>query len=132
MENLKRKKVEEGDLHPNMNLNPYHELLQNQEKMISYIYQIGTLSENTLHTLQNIENKINDLQNRIDKLEIKNTYVENSVNKVNHTFIQELKNKETEIETLKQLNKNIVEDYNALIESNNNSNQKKDNSSFYL
>jgi len=130
MENYKKRKTEETFI--NMDPNILQNIIQNQEKMISYIYQIGTLSENTLHTLQNIENKINDLQNRIDKLEIKNTYVENSVNKVNHTFIQELKNKEIEIETLKELNKNIIDDYNKFVQSTHHEDSKKNNDSFYL
>jgi hypothetical protein len=131
MENSKKRKSEETSI--NMDPSVIQNILHNQEKMISYIYQIGSISENTYHTLGNMEQKIEDLKNRIVHLETKNVYLENSLNKLNHTFIQELKNKDSEIESLKQLNKNIIEDYNALIQSNNyNSNEKKDNSSFYL
>lgn len=129
MENSKKRKSEETYI--NMDPEILQNIINNQEKMISYIYQIGSISENTFHTLGNMEQKIEDLKNKIIHLETKNIHLENSLNKLNHNFIQELKNKDSEIESLKQLNKNIVEDYNTLIQSNNNSNQK-DNSSFYL
>jgi hypothetical protein len=132
MENIKKRKIEETSA--NMDL---QNIISNQEKMISYIYQIGSISENTFHTLQNIEIKLTELNQKINHLEIKNNYLEHSINKINNSFIQELKNKDSEINSLKELNKNIVEDYNALIQSNNNnnnnSNLKKDNNeSFYL
>ncbi len=127
MEHYKKRKTEESNI--NMDV---QNILSNQEKMISYIYQIGTLSENTFHTLKNIETKIIELNNKINNLEIKNNYLEHSVNKINNSFIQELKNKDSEIESLKELNKNIVEDYNALIQTNNQNNHKKNNESFYL
>lgn len=131
MENSKKRKSEESYI--NMDPTIFQNIINNQEKMISYIYQIGSISENTFHTLGNMEEKMEDLKNRIIHLETKNVHLENSLNKLNHSFIQELKNKDSEIEALKELNKNIVEDYNALIQSNNsNSNKKKDNSSFYL
>ncbi len=129
MENIKKRKIEES----NINMDSLQNLLNNQEKMISYIYQIGTISENTFHTLSNIETKLTELNQKINTLEIKNNYLEHSINKINNSFIQELKNKDSEINSLKELNKNIVEDYNALIQSNNNNIiDKKENNSFYL
>ncbi len=129
MENSKKRKSEESYI--NMDV---QNILNNQEKMISYIYQIGSISENIFHTLGNMEQKIEDLKNKIVHLEIKNVHLENSLNKLNHSFIQELKNKDSEIEALRELNKNIVEDYNSFIQSNNQSNNKDNssNSSFYL
>ena len=130
MENIKKRKSDmlENYVDPNILQN----IINNQEKMISYIYQIGSISENTFHTLGNMEQKIEDLKNKIVHLETKNNHVEYSLNKLNHSFVQELKNKDLEIQALKELNKNIVEDYNALIQLNNNNIEKKDNSSFYL
>ena len=130
MENIKKRKndVLENYVEPNILQN----IVNNQEKMISYIYQIGSISENTFHTLGNMEQKIEDLKNKIAHLETKNNHVEYSLNKLNHSFVQELKNKDLEIQALKELNKNIVEDYNALIQLNNNNIEKKDNTSFYL
>ena len=147
MENIKKRKSEDNYI--NMDPDILQNIIHNQEKMISYIYQIGTISENTFNTLGNIEQKMKDLNNIITNLEVKNVYLENSINKINNSFIQELKNKDLEIQGLKELNKNIIEDYNYLIETKNqnnvnqnninqnninqnNINQNKDNSSFYL
>ncbi len=130
MENFKKRKSEEISI--NMDSNIIQNITLNQEKMISYIYQIGVLCENTLNTLGNIQEKIDKLNEKIEKIELKNSYLENSINKVNHSFIQELKNKNIEIESLKELNKNISEEYDALIQSSNHLSNKKDNNSFYM
>lgn len=144
MENIKKRKSEENYI--NMDPDILQNIIHNQEKMISYIYQIGTISENTFNTLGNIEQKMKDLNNIITNLEVKNVYLENSINKINNSFIQELKNKDLEIQGLKELNKNIIEDYNYLSQSNNHKNHinnindhnindnknNKDNTSFYL
>jgi hypothetical protein len=123
MEHSKKRKSEEAFIE----MDP-QTLLNNQEKMISYIYQIGGICENTFHTLGNIQQKLEELNQKLEKIEMKNNYLENSINKINHSFIQELKNKDLEINALKELNKNISEDYNALITSNS----KKNNDSFFL
>ncbi len=134
MENIKKRKSEETFIQMDSNIN--QTLLNNQEKMISYIYQIGGLCENTFHTLGNIQHKLEELDKKLNKIEIKNNYLENSINKVNNSFIQELKNKDIEINSLKELNKNIIEDYNALMSSNNinsnNTSSKKNSDSFYM
>ncbi len=128
MENIKKRKIEETSINIDV-----QNILDNQEKMISYIYQIGSICESTLHTLGNINEKMKELNERIIQFEIKNNYLEHSINKINHNFIQELKHKDLEINSLKELNKNITEEYNALIQyQSNNINDKKDNSSFYL
>jgi hypothetical protein len=128
MENYKKRKVEEN----NMDSNITQMLINNQEKMISYIYQIGGICENTFHTLGNIQDKLEKLNEKLEKIELKSNYLENSINKVNHSFIQELKNKDLEIESLKELNKNMSEEYHTLIQLNSSNHVKKDNSSFYL
>ncbi len=131
MENIKKRKGEETIIHMDISQN----IVNNQEKMISYIYQIGTLCENTFHTLGNIQHKLEELNEKIEKIELKSNYLENSINKVNHSFIQELKNKNSEIEALKELNKNMSDDFNALLKSNEISNMNqtmKNNDSFYL
>lgn len=127
MENIKKRKLEETS--SNMDV---QNIISNQEKIISYIYQIGSISENTFHTLNNIETKLTELNQKMNNLEIKNNYLEHNINKMNHSFIKELKNKDSEINSLKELNKNIVEDYNALMKSNNNNMDKKEDNSFYL
>ncbi len=126
MENLKKRKSEEISI--NMDSNTIQNITSNQEKMISYIYQIGGICENTFHTLGNIQHKLEELDKKLNQIEIKNNYLENSINKINNSFIQELKNKDLEINSLKELNKNISEDYNALISTNS----KKNNDSFFL
>ncbi len=120
MENIKRRKIEMDNSN------------ENHQEIISYIFQIGRLCENTLNLLGNIDNKLNILNEKIEKIEIKNNHLENSINKINHTFIQELKNKDLEINSLKELNKNIIEDYHKLVEVNSNENEKKEHNSFYL
>ncbi len=128
MENIKKRKSEETIINMDISQN----IVNNQEKMISYIYQIGTLCENTFHTLGNIQSRMEELNSKIEKIELKSNYLESSINKMNNSFIQELKNKDSEINTLKELNKNIIDDYNALFKSTNENYDKKDNSSFYL
>lgn len=126
MENIKRRKIENNEM-DNSN-----KIIENQEEIISYIFQIGKLCENTFNILGNIDNKLNILNEKIENIELKNNYLENSINKINHTFIQELKNKDLEINSLKELNKNIIEDYHKMVEINSNIPKKNETNSFYL
>lgn len=132
MENIKKRKIEETSSNMDVQNMNVQNIVSNQEKIISYIYQIGSISESTFHTLNNIETKLTELNQKMNNLEMKNNYLEHNINKINHSFIKELKNKDSEINSLKELNKNIVEDYNALMKSNNNNMDKKEDNSFYL
>ncbi len=115
MEQLKKRKSEEYELNCDMS-----NIVLNQEKIISYIFQLGSLC-------QNIENKLDVLNAKIQNIETKNNHLENSINKFNNIIFKELKNKDLEITSLKELNQNIIQDYNVLL--NNSSNNSSSNTS---
>jgi hypothetical protein len=108
------------------------QILKNQEQLSHYICQIGQLCETTVNMLNMIQVKVDNIEEKIKSIEKQNEYLEKNIQKVNYTFIQELKSKDNEIISLKELNQHIMKDYENKIYILENKPKKEDSSySFY-
>ncbi len=124
MEN-KRRKIEMDE---NQELNKINRILQNQEELHHLVYQIGHISENSQTLINMINSKIDILETQTQTINKKIKSLENTIEKMNHTFLKELHQKNDIIKSLEELNQNIEKEYQFKIEMLEN-NSKKSSSS---
>ena len=120
MEKVKRRKIEEEDKEDkNMET-----IVKNQEELLKYIFEIGRLSEMTFTTIHTLQSKVASMEERFQQFE-------NEIKRINHTFVQELKSKDVEITALKELNQNIINDYEEKMKICQKENNSVNNYSYY-
>lgn len=125
MEQSKKRKINTDDQIMNS-----EQILKNQEQLTHYIFQIGHLCESTVNTLNTIQIKLENMDERIKNIEKNSIHIQ----KINHTFFEELKSKDQEILLLQQMNQNMIKDYEnkiQIIENQIIENKPKDDSSSY-
>lgn len=117
----KRRKLENGEI-KEMDLSTTI-ILQNQEKLLAYVCEIGRLCENSYSILNTIQTKMENMEEKVNSLEKKSQYIEKciernqySIERNQYNIIQELKSKDNEIISLKELNENIIKDYESKIQ----------------
>jgi hypothetical protein len=114
----KRRRSEESD---ERSCNQDH---QQHQQLLSYIFEIGRICETSLSLLHTLQTKIENIDEKVNILEKKSTYLEKSLEKSHYYALQEVKNKDIEILALKELNENMIKDYESKIELYENALQK--------
>ncbi len=117
MEHIKRRKLECGGGAGAGAGAGEEEILEKQNEMLAYILQIGQICESSFHMIHGLQKQVDRLGASIEKFE---------------KITQELKKRDAEIATLKELHENMIQDYEKRIQMYENKTETKANDySFY-
>jgi hypothetical protein len=126
MEECKKRRLHSED--STISTSQMADIVQNQEKMILYLFEIGRICESTFTLLQT---KIESMDEKLKAMEAKNQHMESLLTKIHHSFLKEIHQKDAEIASLKELNQNMIADYESKIEYTSTSDHPEETFSFY-
>ncbi len=104
----------------------------NPPEVAQYLFEIGRICESTYALLYTLQSQVSNLQEKIKSVEAKSESMEHTISKMNASFLRELQQKDIEIATLKELNQNMIADYEKKMEVCESSTKREESySSFY-
>jgi hypothetical protein len=124
--------MEESSKRRRLNSNNTHDFDSNSmthpPDIVQYLFEIGRICESTYGLLYNLQTQINQMDEKIKKIEEKSESTQQLVSKMHHSFLREVQQKDIEIATLKELNQNIIADYEKRIQESESESESKSKS----